>query len=780
MIRQRILYVNHTGTVSGAERMLLHTLDALDRERYEPIVMCPEEGTLASLIEARGIDCIPMPALQARFTANPFTLAKYLLSFAAAILSMRDEIRALAPQGIHANTVRAGIASTLATLGSRTPVLWHVQDDLPRHPLSSAIRTLAFLSRRTHIAGVSHATTVRFCGALPFGTRAETLYNGVDMSHFTLRPACDPWLKRELGLRDEDFLCCAIGQINARKGLDGIIDALYRIAADKNISGVPQIHLAIVGEPLFHRDTEYRDALIAQAAELGLADRIHFLGERSDIAAMLRATDLLVHNAQEEPFGLVLVEAMATGTPVLATRVGGIPEIVKHNQTGTLVPAKDEVALAATLHALVSDPERLAGYVWPAYRFVHAHFSLTDYRDTLRARYARIFGRRRVAIFHDNFAQKGGAERVAEILHQTYPQADLLTTLSVPERLSPYMKASHLKTTWMQRLPAKAKLFRAYFLLYPFAVEQTNLGAYDLVVTSCFGYAKGVKRRAGAIHICYCHTPMRWIHRTEDYLEREGFSSWKRALILFALKPLKMWEKRAAKQPDFYIANSRVVAERLHNAFGITSTIIPPPIDTSRFAISNTVDDFYLVLARLVPYKRIDLAIEACTRTGRKLVIIGDGPDRARLEAMADKNVTFLGRVTDDVVSDYASRCRALIFPGEEDFGMTPLEINAAGRPVIAYHGGGAMETIQDGLNGIFFDKPTAGSLRGALHRFEQMSWDPQAIRRHAESYDVTVFQSRIREFIDKATGIPHKKRVKADRGLKQKIARGRAQQATR
>ena len=153
----------------------------------------------------------------------------------------------------------------------------------------------------------------------------------------------------------------------------------------------------------------------------------------------------------------------------------------------------------------------------------------------LRARYARVFGTRRVAIFHDNFAQNGGAERVAEMLHRTYPHADLLTTLAVPEKLSPYVQQARLKTTWMQWLPAKAKLFRTYFLLYPFAVEQSNLSAYDLVMTSCFGYAKGVRRRAGAVHICYCHKPMRWIHRTDDYLERE-VHQWLEAQLCFCLR----------------------------------------------------------------------------------------------------------------------------------------------------------------------------------------------------------------------------------------------------
>src|ERR1035437_777988 len=246
-------------------------------------------------------------------------------------------------------------------------------------------------------------------------------------------------------------------------------------------------------------------------------------------------------------------------------------------------------------------------------------------------------------IFHDNFAQMGGAERVAEELHRASPGAGFATTLSVTERLSTYLQRSTIKTSWMQFLPAKASLFRWYFLLYPFAIEGVNLDKYDLIVTSCFGFAKGVKRRKNALHICYCHSPMRWVWRTSDYLARENIRGWKRSLLLLALKPLKAWEIRAARRPDFYIANSREVACRLRDAFGIESTVIHPPIETRRFSVSTEVDDYYLVLSRLIPYKRIDLAIEACSRTGRRLKVIGAGRDNERLRAMAGPTIEFLG-----------------------------------------------------------------------------------------------------------------------------------------
>jgi len=370
------------------------------------------------------------------------------------------------------------------------------------------------------------------------------------------------------------------------------------------------------------------------------------------------------------------------------------------------------------------------------------------------------------AVFHDNFCQMGGAERVAEELHRALNEqapTALHTTLSAPEILTPYLQSAGILTTWMQILPARAKLFRAYFLLYPFAVDHVDLTQYDVLVSSCFGYAKGIHKRLasghkpGAIHVCYCHTPMRWVWRTEDYLAREKNSRIKSALLALPLRWLRHWETRAARQPDVYLANSQVVADRLHRAFGVSATVIPPPIDTQRFRPlpgheDDSPDDFYLVLSRLVPYKRFDLAIGACLALGRTLVVVGNGPDRERLEALAARNplIRFVGRAPDEVVADLARRTRALLFPGEEDFGMTPLEVNAAGRPVVAYRGGGATETVIDGLNGVFFDQPTVQSLVDAIVRLESQSWDTAAIRTHAASYDASVFRRRIQQFVVK------------------------------
>jgi glycosyltransferase involved in cell wall biosynthesis len=354
----------------------------------------------------------------------------------------------------------------------------------------------------------------------------------------------------------------------------------------------------------------------------------------------------------------------------------------------------------------------------------------------------------KIALVHDYFIQMGGAERVAAAMHDSFPSAPIYTTVALPHRLPKELRGADIRTSAMQRLPGMEQRFRQYFMLYPFAVERFDLSEYDLIFSSSSGYAKGVRRRKNAIHVCYCHTPMRWVWRYEDYVARENFSRVARSMLPISLWGLKKWDLRAAQQPNYYIANSRLVAERIKQTYGREAFVIPPPIDVDRFELSVIIEDYYLVLSRLVPYKRIDLAIEACKRLGRRLVIIGDGPDRERLEKLAGPKTEFLGRQTDSQVNRYASRCRALLFPGEEDFGMVPLEVNAAGRPVIAFRGGGAIETVVEGVTGIFFKQPTSMSLVEAIENFESRSWNQQIMRRHAEKFDRSVFAFRVLQFL--------------------------------
>lgn len=353
-----------------------------------------------------------------------------------------------------------------------------------------------------------------------------------------------------------------------------------------------------------------------------------------------------------------------------------------------------------------------------------------------------------IAVVHDYFTQMGGAERVAGELMRMLPGAQLHTTVALPELMPPGLAGKQIATSWMQHLPSMKQYYRLYFLLYPLAVRSLDLSRYDLVISSSSGYAKGVRTNRDAIHVCYCHTPMRWAWSFASYSAQENVGAAKRLLLPPMMHALRKWDRDASRHPDHFVANSKLVAARIQRAYGRTAEVIHPPIDVNRFGPVSEQEDYYLVLARLISYKRIDLAIEACTQLGRRLLVIGDGPDRARLTAKAGPTVEFLDRLSDAEVEYYAARCRALLFPGEEDFGMAPLELAAAGRPTIAYRAGGAAETIADGVTGIFFDRQEASDLARAIERFERQEWSTKLLRSHAEGFGVDVFQSRFRQFL--------------------------------
>ncbi|TFE27274.1 glycosyltransferase [Cohnella luojiensis] len=359
-------------------------------------------------------------------------------------------------------------------------------------------------------------------------------------------------------------------------------------------------------------------------------------------------------------------------------------------------------------------------------------------------------GNLRVAIVHDYLNQMGGAERVVSVLHRMFPQAPIYTTVADRNKLLPELKDADIRTTWMQKIPGILKRYKHFFWLYPFAVRFLNLQGYDLVISSSSAYSKGVVVKGKTVHICYCHTPMRFAWDFSTYMEGSEISAIQKWLAKWAMLPLRIWDKTTSLKIHHMIANSTVVQHRIESCYGRKAEVIFPPVDVSRFQISDAdPGDYFLVVSRLVSYKRIDLAVEACTKIGKPLIIIGEGPDRKRLESLAGPTVTFMGRLPDDQVAYYMQHCRGFLFPGIEDFGITPLEANASGRPVVAFKGGGALDTIVPGVNGIFFDLQTADSLATALMDMDQTSWDPLTIRNHAEQFSVSIFIRTLFQYID-------------------------------
>lgn len=355
----------------------------------------------------------------------------------------------------------------------------------------------------------------------------------------------------------------------------------------------------------------------------------------------------------------------------------------------------------------------------------------------------------RIALVHDYFTQLGGAEKVAEELYCLLPHPALFATVALPSCMPGRLQDVPVQTSWMQNLPGMKEYYRLYVFLYPFAVGSLDLSAYDLIISSSSGYAKGVRTSARAIHVCYCHTPMRWAWNYQNYATRESFGLSQRTLLPVLIRGLQHWDRAASRQPDHFVANSKAVAERIRRLYQRSAEVVHPPIETGRFRPSHSQpENYYLVLSRLVPYKRIDLAVQACTERGKKLLVIGDGPDRRQLQALAGPSVHFLGRGSDAEVEYHVARCRALLFPGEEDFGMAPVEVAAAGRPTIAYRAGGALETIVEDVTGFFFDRQTAECLGDALENFERRQWSTAALRQHAKTFSVPVFQQRFRSFL--------------------------------
>jgi len=354
----------------------------------------------------------------------------------------------------------------------------------------------------------------------------------------------------------------------------------------------------------------------------------------------------------------------------------------------------------------------------------------------------------RVAIIHDYLNQYGGAERVLEALHELYPDAPVYTSIYDPSAMPATYRAWDIRTSWMQRLPGWRRMFRAYFLLYPSAFESFDLSGYDVILSSSSAFAKGVIPPPGARHICYCHTPMRFAWRTGSYVEREGIGGGRRVLLSILLTYVRLWDVATTPRVDIFVANSREVAGRIRRYYGREATVIPPPVDLPPYC-PQPPKDYYLAGGRLIPYKRLDLAVRAFSALRLPLKIFGEGRGRTTLGAIAGPSVEFLGYVSEERRRELFAGCRAFVFPGEEDFGITPLEAMAAGRPVIAYAAGGALDSIVDGLTGRFFHEQSAAALAATVAASRSDQYDPDAIRRHAEGFGRDLFLARMRALIN-------------------------------
>jgi len=365
----------------------------------------------------------------------------------------------------------------------------------------------------------------------------------------------------------------------------------------------------------------------------------------------------------------------------------------------------------------------------------------------------------KVALVHDHLAQDGGAEKVLKVLADLFPQAPIYTLLYEKKQISKYFQGRQIETSVIQKLPGGVKHYQWYLFFMPMAVEFFDLRRFDLVISDTSSFSKGVITNPDTLHICYCHTPTRYLWSdTHQYINELKYNKWLKKIISLILNRIRLWDRLAADRVDLFIANSKTVQKRIYKYYRRDSQIIYPPVETDRFYISNInqqkpEEQYFLAGCRLAPYKRVDMVIETFKKIGSdfRLKIFGDGVDQERLKKLAEgySNIEFLGRVSEEEKAKLYSNCQAFINPQEEDFGITVVEAMASGRPVIAYQKGGATETVIDQKTGLFFPEQTPESLEKALRHFQTIKFNSQEIRQEAQKFSVERFKQQITEFIN-------------------------------
>jgi glycosyltransferase involved in cell wall biosynthesis len=355
----------------------------------------------------------------------------------------------------------------------------------------------------------------------------------------------------------------------------------------------------------------------------------------------------------------------------------------------------------------------------------------------------------KVALVHDYLAQDGGAERVLEAFHELWPEAPIFVLFHDKNRITRFKEAD-IRESFLSHIPGARKRYQWLLPLMPLANEKHNLHEFDIVLSSTSAFAKGVLTRPETVHISYCHTPTRYLWTdTHEYIADLKYNWLVKAFLPRLIHRMRLWDKMSADRVDYFIANSDTVRQRIAKYYRRESDIIYPPVDVSSFHISKNIDKYFVTGGRLVPYKRMDLVIQVFNRLQLPLKIFGDGPELENLRHMARDNIEFLGRISDDVKADILARAQAFIHPQIEDFGLTPIEAMASGRPVIAYAAGGVLESVRPGVNGVFFHDQSWESLLDTILNFDGSAWDPVAIRATSERFSRESFKKNIRQYVE-------------------------------
>lgn len=714
----KILFYNHTGKVSGAERMLLTILERLDRASFDPVVLCPADGPLQTMTTALGIRTRTLDVLRARFTWRPDRLFRSLKSFVGVITELRRAVIRADPDLIHANSIRAGLVATAATLDLKTPVVWHLHDLLPRHPLSSAIRLFAALSGRARMIAVSEAVAENFCGHLSIRLkdRVTVILNAIDLSKFTADPTARERIRRELKLNGATPVVGIVGQLTPRKGQLELIRAFAQ-----SLPEMSHAMLLIVGAPLFNGDHEYEAELKQEIQALSLGDHVRLMGPRNDIGSVMQSLDLLAINSAAEPFGLVAVEGMACGTPVLAAAVDGLPEIIRHGENGWLVPRLNQQLLSKALINLAQEPQLRERLAERGKQDVRARFSVDRYIEELE-RFYREDGETKtdrekpfILQLSREIGLRGGSESVSYQLHRAWlgkgiDSRALVSTATEPESRRGITFTLRRLTRLVSPWPHLHALFVVPIYTMVASWRASRMERMKIVLSHGDSFTGDV---------CIVHA-LNSASVAEK--RRNGYWSWafNPSNVWFAFRDRWMLGGRRYRR---IVAISEGVRRELKERYGVPDeqiAMIPNGIDLSRFSAENInkkaevrrslkIDEhvpLILFVGSQYRLKGLEFVIKALALVKTEAVLLVVGADdpapyiRLTQQMKLEDRVIFAG-ARHDLPQIYPAADAFVLPTLYETFALVCLEAMASGLPVLATAVGGIEDYLRDGENGL-------------------------------------------------------------------------------
>lgn len=730
--RPRVAMVSHCALPSGAELATARLARSI-RPEVEPVFVFFEHGPLADTLEAEGFEVVVVPldtTVNSTGRAHALdlpALRRQLANVPGFERRLRRALKQLNLDLVHSQSLKSHLLVSAAAKSLRLPLVWHFHDRIAADYLPRAwVTTFRRAARMVPDAVVANSdATARTLPGTPVNVIAPALEPAA-LTGSRRRP--DP----------QAPIIGMLGRISDTKG-----QHILLAAAPLILQRFPAARLRIVGAAMFGQD-DYVAALRDQVDRLGLTGHVEFAGHVEDPYREMDTWSVFVHASPvPEPFGQVITEAMARQVPVVATAGGGADDIVQpspQERYGELVAAGDPAALAQAIVKVLTDPDGAEDRAQSAYRYAAERYDLAESARRTTALWQRLIPGRSprpaLALAHDYLTQRGGAERVVRAMCDLFPDATLKTLMYEPSATFASFCEVDVQTSWLNGVGWLRRHYRAAMPILALAASTTSVSG-DVVLVSSSGWAHGI--RVSGRKVVYCHSPARWLYKTREYLGENWWLTPK-GVALAALRPgLRRWDRRAARTADTYIVNSSAVAQVVRATYGIEPVIIHPPVTLDpageQEPIAGIEPGFALVVCRLLPYKNVDMVVRAFVGRADRLLVIGAGPLRDQIDADRPPNVELRSDVPEAQLRWAYANARCLIAASFEDFGLTPVEAALFGTPALALRSGGYLDTVQDGVNGLFFDAPEEPALRDGLARFDALSWDHDKVMTTAQQF---------------------------------------------